>query len=424
MGTESLKASPAPAEQPRITEAEVRLALARTKSENSPLNPREAARRKVQGESDIGLLAMATELLPRDGKMLQKELEKEKKRSDVPFLIEAQKNALAVIGAYLAGLRQDLKANFAEQDFRVASRAYGKGIQKRIEEMLNQAQREGLVIITNGRLSNRVGYVSAWMNELKEMRNGPDLSPKQKQAILTIERFFQAVLNGDPLWGRVQKLVDARRPDSDAVQRGKGALKMLGVLAAAGMCLLSGFLDFKNKQISAYSLGWLALVGWSTGFFHGQSETVRHELAFVPTKEWENLAKKLGIQGKEGTDLIDFIQKAHRGKKGKKAMELLTKAKDLRSVDPKTYIPLLVGENPQGPEAEMATKLRSLSPQELYALCFHLTSIGDRTANDLIRDFAQHNVNSQTVAPQVRQLARRPSASAPSGTPPAHPPQG
>lgn len=413
----------APEQQERISESEVRAAFSRNRVENRPTNPRDAERQDAENDRDLSLMTMSVEMLPREGRIFQKELEKGKKKSEVPHLIEAQKRAQAVIGAYMQGLRQDLRAEFTEEDFRLSSRAYGKGIQRRIEAMLDQAQREGLVTLCNGRVANRVGYAAPWIEELKKMRSGPDLSEKQKQAIMKVERFFQMVLEGDPAWAQVQKVMSQKRPESLAVQRGKGALKMLGVLAMAGMALLSGLLDMKNKRISPYTLAWLGLTGWSVGFFKGQSETVRGQLAFVPTKEWENLVQKLAIKGKDGVEFINDIQKKHKGKNGPKLRELLKKGREQKRVDPTEYLKLLVGENLQGPDAQMEAKLKTLSPTELYALCVHLTSVTDRSANALIRDFTEHNVNSQTTAPDLKQLQSPPSASAPSGTPQVRPPQ-
>lgn len=375
--------------------------------------------------------------LPRNAKPLQRQLEKAKKACDNPELIRAEQEALYHVSFYLDQLQQDFRASFPEENFRLPSRNYGKGIQRRIEEMLDQAQREGLVTVYNGRVSNRVGYVAAWIEELDTMlegskdpttgkrKDGDILTPRQKQAIIRIKQFFQEVLNGDPVLAQAQKRMESqKRPESDAVRRGKGALKMLGVLAMAGMALISGLLDIKNKKISPYTLAWLGLTGWSVGFFKGQAETVRSQLAFVPTKEWENLAQKLAIKGQEGVNFIDFIQKAHKGKNGKKTLDLLKKGREQKKVNPKELIPLLVGENPQGPDAQMEAKLKTLSPMELYALCLNLTSVTDRDANALIRDFVQHNVNSETVTPDLKQLQSPPSASTLSGTPQANPPRG
>ncbi|MDD5041325.1 MAG: hypothetical protein PHX87_03575 [Candidatus Peribacteraceae bacterium] len=422
---ETQRESPAaPEQRERISENEVRQALTRNRAENRPGNPRDAERQDAENEGDLGLLAMSAEMLPRDGKMFQKQLEKEKKKSDRPHLIDRQKNAQAVIGAYMQGLKQDLRAGFTEEDFRQPSRAHGKSIQRKIEAMLDQAQREGLVTVWNGRVANRVGDAAAWIEELQQMRNGPDLSPKQKQAVMRVERFFQMVLEGDPVYAQTQRAMSQKRPDSLAVQRGKGALKMLGVLAMAGMTLLSGLLDMKNRRISPYTLAWLGLTGWSVGFFRGQAKVVRDQLAFVPTKEWENLCKTLNIKGQDGVDMIAFIQRAHKQKNGKKALELLKKGRQQKQVNPQEYVRVLLGENPQGPDALMAAKLKTLSPAQLYALCQNLTSVTDREANALIRDFVEHNVNSQTVAPDLKQLETPPSASALSGKPQTHPPQG
>ena len=413
----------APEQRERVTESEVKQALRRNTAENRPVHPRDAERREVENTRDLSLTTMAVEMLPREGRILQKELEKAKKKSEVPHLIESQKKAQAVVGAYLASLKQDLKENFPEEDFRAASRAHAKGIQRKIEAMLDQAQREGLVTVYNGRIANRVGYAAAWIEELKQMRSGPDLTPGQKQAIMRVERFFQTVLDGDPAWTQAYKIVHQKRPESDAVRRVKGALKMLGVLAAAGMAFISGILDMKNKQVSPYTLAWLGLTGWSVGFFKGQGETVRNQLAFVPTKDWETLCQKLALKGQNGVDFIAFIQRAHQSKKGKKALELLKKARPQARLNPQEYIPLLVGENPQGPDAQMEATLKTLSPAQLYTLCLHVTSVTDRTANALLRDFIQNNVNSQTTAGDLRQLQKPPSASTPSGTPPAGLPQ-
>ncbi|MDO8468300.1 MAG: hypothetical protein Q7S29_00895 [Candidatus Peribacter sp.] len=414
----------APEQQERISEAEVRSALSRNRVESRPTHPRDAERQDAENANDLAMTTMAVEMLPREGRILQKQLEKSKKKSEAPHLIEAQQQAQAVIGAYMKGLRDDLRSGFTEQDFRQPSRAYGKGIQRRIEAILDQAQREGLVTVWNGRVSNRVGYAAPWIEELKEMRSGPDLTEKQKQAVLKVERFFQMVLDGDPVWAQTQRIMNQKRPESLAVQRGKGALKMLGVLAIAGMALISGLLDMKNKKISPYTLAWLGLTGWSVGFFKGQAATVRGQLAFVPTKEWENLCQKLALRGKDGVEFINFIQKKHQGKNRAKLQELLKKGREQKKVDPKEYLKLLVGDKPQGPDALMEAKLKALSPQELYSLCLNLTSVTDREANALIRDFTEHNVNSQTTAPDLKQLQSPPSASTPSGTPQADPPQG
>ncbi|MDD5102859.1 MAG: hypothetical protein PHX93_00495 [Candidatus Peribacteraceae bacterium] len=411
----------APGQRERISESEVRQALRRNTAENRPTNPRDAERQDAENDRDLKLMTMAVEMLPREGRIFQKELEKAKKKSEKPHLIESQKRTQAVIGAYMQGLKQDLRAGFTEEEFRQSSRAHGKGIQRRIEAMLDQAQREGLVTVWNGRVANRVDYAAAWIEELQQMRNGPDLTPKQKQAVLQVERFFQLVLDGDPVWAHTQKIMSQRRPDSLAVQRGKGALKMLGVLALGGMALLSGLLDMKNKRVSPYTLAWLGLTGWSVGFFKGQAKIVRDQLSFVPTKEWENLCQKLVLKGKDGVTFIDDIQKKHKGKNGPKLRKLLKKGREQKRVDPKEYIKLLVGENPQGPDAQMEAKLKTLSPAELYTLCFNLAFVDDRTANALLRDFTEHNVNSQTVAPDLKQLQSPPSASVPSGTPQGHP---
>jgi len=412
-----------PEQRERIGESEVRQALARNTAENRARQPRHAEQQDVANARDLSLMTMAVEMLPREGRILQKELEKTKKKSEVPYLIEGQQKAQAVIGAYLASLRQDLRESFPEEDFSTASRAYAKGIQRKIEAMLTQAQREGLVTVFNGRISNRVGYAAVWIEELKKMRGGPDLTERQKRVIAEVEHFFQMVLDGDPQCARAYRVINAKRPESAATRRGKDALKMLGVLAAAGMALLSGFLDAKNKRISPYTLAWLGLTGWSVGLFTGQSETVRNQLKFVPTKEWETLSNKLSLKGQQGVDFITFIQSAHKTKNGKKAMELLKKGRQQQKVDTQEYIPLLVGENPQGEDAALEAKLKSLSPEQLYMLCAQVTSVKDRTANALLRDFMLQNVNSQTVAPDLKKLSEPPSSSAPSGTPPAHPPQ-
>ncbi|MFH1444633.1 MAG: hypothetical protein ABIG34_04595 [Candidatus Peregrinibacteria bacterium] len=413
----------APEQRERISESEVRQALTRNAAESRPSNPRDAERQDVANARDLGLMTMAIEMLPREGRILQKEFEKAKKKSEVPHLIEGQQRAQAVIGAYITTLRQDLRESFPEEEFSTPSRAYAKGIQRKIENMLNQAQRDGLVTVWNGRVANRVGYAAAWIKELKTMRSGPDLTERQKRDIAQVERFFQMVLDGDPAWTKAYNTVHTKRPESAAIRRGKGALKMLGVLAAAGMVLLSGFLDAKNKKLSPYTLAWLGLTGWAVGFFKGQSETVRNQLKFVPTKEWENLCKKISLKGQNGVDFITFIQRAHKTKNGKKALALLKKGREQGKVNPQEYIPLLVGEKPQGEDAALEAKLKSLSPEQLYLLCKHLTSVTDRTANALLRDFMLQNVNSQTVAPDLKQLSPPPSASTPSGTPPVRPPQ-
>lgn len=417
--------APAPEQRERITENDLRQALRRSPAENRPLQPRDAERQDAENARDLGMTTLAVEMLPREGRMLQKQWEKAQKKSTAPHLIESQKRAQAVIGASLQQVKQDLREAFTEEDFSTASRAYGKGIQRKIEAMIDQAQREGLVTVYNGRVCNRVGYAAAWIDQLKKIRSGPDLTAKQKQAVLRVEQFFQMALDGDPAWAKAHAIVNQKRPESDAVRRGKGALKMLGVLAAAGMTLLSGFLDMKNKRLSPYTLAWLGLTGWSVGFFKGQSETVRRQLDFVPTKDWENLCRHLAIKGQDGVDFITFIQRAHKTKNGKKALELLKKSRTKGAVNPQEYIPLLVGENPQGPDAAIAAKLKTLSPAQLYLLCRHLTAVTDRTANALLRDFTLHNVNSQTVSPDLTQLQQKtPSSSAPSGTPQGNPPQG
>lgn len=397
--------SPAPQERrERITDGEVRQALARNAAENRPASPRDVERRDAENSRDFDLFTLAVEMLPREGRLLQKELERSKKRSETPSLIDAQKRAEAVIGAYIQGLKQDLAEGFTETDFRMPSRAFGKNIQRRVQAMLDQAQRDGLVTVYNGRLANRVGYAGAWIKELQQMRASPGLTPKQKNAILAVERFFQDVLRGDSTFASILQARTRRRPDSPAVRNGKKALKMLGVLAMAGMALISGAIDVTRKQLSPYTLGWLGLTAWGAGFFKGQPAIVRDQLCFVPKKDWETLCQKLSLRGKEGVEFIDYIQKAYRKKNGKKAMELLANARESRSLSPAQYIPLLVGENPQGLDAQMETKLKTLTPQELYLLCRRLTLVSDRTANALLRDFIEHDVSSRTVAPDLKKL--------------------
>ncbi len=421
---ESSRESPAPSEQrERIADGDVRQALARNAAENRPSDAREAERRDAENSRDFDLLTMAVEMLPREGRILQKELEKIRKKSETPHLVERQKNVQAVIGAYMEGMRRNLKDHFLETNFSARSQAYAKDVLGKIGVIFDEAQRKGLVTVFGGRVCNRVAYATEWINRLTAMRSGADLTPRQKAMIQEVERFFQQILTSDPVHAQAQRTMSQKRPESAAVREGKNALKMLGVLAMAGMALLSGLLDIKNKKISPYTLAWLGLTGWGAGFFKGQSAIVRDQLAFVPSQEWENLCRQLAIKGQDGVDFIDFIQKKHRGKNGAKLLVLLKKGRQQKKVDTKEYIKLLVGETPQGPEALMEAKLKTLSPEQLYMLCSHLTSVTNKSANALIRDFIKNGVNSQTTAPEMQQL-KPPSASALSGTPPAGPPQG
>lgn len=417
---EAPRASQAPQERrERITDAEVRQALTRNTAENRPTDAREAERWNAGNNRDYDLLTMAVALLPREGRILQHELEKIRRKSEAPHLVERQKNVQAVIGAYMEGMHRNLKEHFLEPNFSARSQEHAKDVLGKISDIFNEAQRKGLVTVWGGRVCNRFGYAEEWIEKLTAMRSGADLTPRQKAMIQEVERFFQQVIASDPVPAQARRTMRQKRPESAAVREGKAALKMLGILAMAGMALISGLLDLKNKQISPYTLAWLGLTGWSAGFLRGQSAIVRDQLAFVPSQEWEHLCRQLSIRGQDGVDFIDFIQKKHKGKDGAKLRALLKKGQQQKKVDTKEYIKLLVGETPQGPEALMEAKLKTLSPEQLYALCLHLTSVTNARANALIRDFVQNGVNSRSVEPEMAALRKPPSASTPSGTPPS-----
>lgn len=422
----------------RVSEAELKLAFERNTPENIPRDPRLAERQVVENERDGQKLILATEMLPRDGKLLQKAWEKAKKKSeksDHPEMRDVwsrAQEAQAVIGSSIAELKEEVHASFLEEVFSPASRTHARKVRGRIESMLNQAQSKGLVTVLNGRVANRVGFASEWIRELRKLQLFPDLTARQKSVVARVERFFQGVLDGDPEYAAIQKQIDAfgNRPQSEAIRKGKGALRMLGVLAAGGMTLVAGLLDFKNGRLSPYTLAWLGLTGWGLGLYKGHAATVRKELAFVPEKEWEVICGKLDIKGKDGVAFIDEIQRRHRlnTRENREAMKKMLKADNAaKTLNREKYVALLfkvkgVGEL-QGDELSLAKRLLQLSSQELHVLCSNLTKVRDRTANALLRDFVERGVDSKSAAADMRKVTSDPSASIPSGTPPGNPPR-
>ena len=384
--------------------------------------------------------------LSRGGKSLQRRWEAEQKKAEKREkehdssekhspLIEMKRGAQAKVDQYLTALREEVKTAFAGEDLRPLSRSYGKSIAQKVDRMMEEAQKWGLVVEYGGRVCNRVGYASAWIATLTEdiehleslSKAHPGSNPFRKQidAMKNVRSFFQEVIKGEPEWAQVQEQLDtiAKRPQSEAMRKGKGALRMLGVLAAGGIALLGGLMDIKNGTLSVYTLAWFGLTGWGLGLFKGHAEVVRRQLAFVPDKDWESLCQSLGLTGQSGVEFITSLKLAHKQKSGKKAMEILNskETQKQRSLDPSTYIPLLVGKNPQGNDAFIAAKLKRLSSEQLYMLCSNITSVTDRTANALLCDFIEHDVNSRSAAADLTKLSPPPSASTPSGTPPADP---
>lgn len=427
----------APEGQERIGENEARAALRRNRAENLPKNPRDAERWQAGQTRDYDLYVSAVEQIPHSGQLLQKRLEQEEKKSRMPHLVQRQREVAAVIGAYLQNLKVDpLRESFsAHPDPKVNS--LFKGYLSRVDGMLNQAQREGLVIVYGGRLTNMVAYADTWIRELtnilegemdpvtRQRKNAAFLTPQQKQYLQKVRSFFQAVMDGDPAYAQVQRAIADKPPQSEAMRKGMGALKLLGIAAAAGMALLSGLLDIKNGRLSPYTLAWLGLTGWSLGYFKGRDAVVMQQLQFVRTAEWERLCKDLNLKGKAGGELLLTLHRAHQhGKKSQAIAKLLKDNRQQGALDRDAYIKILCGENPQGNDAQIAAKLKNVSPQQLFFLARSLYGVTDPTAFALLSGFVESNTNSQTVTPELTEVRRlnSPSASAPSGTPQGNPP--
>jgi hypothetical protein len=422
-----------------VTEEQIRRALQRTARENVPPNPREAERWQAENQRDAELLIAAVEMLPQDGRLLQQRLEHDQRKSSAPHLIEAQRRALVPIGIALQRLKEDpLRASFRPEDFGSLSVQHFQGVLREIDTMIDQAQREGLVTIVSGRLFNCVGHAADVVNRLTNIlagevdsitrrRKGALLTPQQRQYVEKVRAFFQRVLNGEPAYGQAKRVMRERPPQSEAVRKGIGALKMLGLLVVGGIALFGNVTSLIKRRVpDPYSLALLGLTAYLAGFFPGRERIIKQQLDFLMTPEWERLRITLDLKGQEGIKFIDFMRQAHQGTGAgaKKARELLQQGQRTRQVPKEEYIQSIVGENPQGDNAYAEAKLKKLTPSQLYLLGTALTSVTDPTALSLLRDVVEKNINTQTAAPDLRAaLARLPSASTHGGTPRGRPPR-
>lgn len=377
--------------------------------------------------------------LSHGGTGLQRYLDREIKKSKDPRLLETLKGKLAPIDRYIQYLRTDdpLRESFSsDPDPKVNS--LKKIYLNRVDSMLKQAQSEGLVMVYGGRLANRVAYADTWIRELddilegkmdpvtRQRKNAPFLTPQQRQYIQKVRALFQAVLDGDPACAKIQRSITEKPPQSEAMRKAGNAMKLLGLMAAAGMALLSGLLDIKNGRLSAYTLAWLGLTGWSLGYFKGRDAVVTQQLQFVRTPQWEKLCKDLGLKGKAGEELLSALHTAHRsGKKSQAIAKLLKENQQRGTLDRDAYIKILCGENPQGNDAELADKLKNINPQQLFFLARSLYGVTDPTALALLSGFVENGTNSESATAELTEARRAnpPSASAPSGTPPGNLPQ-
>jgi|GEM_PF-3046116 len=404
---ESQRESPAP---PEISDAEVHNALQRTERERVGTKPT---------ETEENLLIAAIEQLPREGRILQMHLKRQMKKNDAPQLIEAQRRALVPISFALQKLKTDpQREQFRSEELSATAKKYYRtNYLQQIDAMLDQSQREGLVAIWGGRLCNRIGYVGAWINQLTDMLEGPvdPISKKRQGSLLTqgqrdyvqkVLAFFEQVKNGDRQWAQEYDRIQAAiPPESNTVRKGKGAMRMLGLLAIGGFALTSTLLDLKDGRLSPYTMAWLGLTGYTSGLFTGHDRTVRNQLKFITTKEWEQLRNSLNIQGEQGTEFIRSFLRAHRGStaRGRKAREILKSGRQSGQVPKDEYIRAIVGENPQGQDAYMEKLLKNLTPSQLYLLGSSLSGVTDSTAKALLKDFVRYNIDSQSVTQDLKE---------------------
>lgn len=275
-----------------------------------------------------------------------------------------------------------------------------------IKGMLTQAGK-GIVMITGGRVCNRVGYAAGWMRELDKMLHSPLLrssateNPALKEHIgrvrgyiTEVHRFFKGVLDGDPAWTQAMQLLKPERKKSADIEQGKMAMKMLCILVALGMTLISGLIDIKNGKLSFYTIAWLGIAGYLGGAFKGRHAAIADQLKFMTNAKWE----ALGINGDTGARLTNRI------KSNSKSSGMLKQIKAGKAT-PEQYIQMLVGDDPQGEDALTAQKPREVAAKGTNTFIYmmeKILAVTDPTAKVLFKDFQKSGINSRTVAADAR----------------------
>ena len=394
--------------------------LLRSETENrEPVPTREGARSTVEGQTNRNQLATGLTANPGDNaeaqnaknRLVRKKCEALKKLG-APHLAEAARNAqLAINDTLILPLQQEWKRVFQPEQqtdgISVTTRTeYRNAFGNPIKSMLSGAS-EDIVMISGGRVCNRVGHAAGYMRELDIMLKDPLLkesitdNPQIKQQIrrtreyvISVRRFFKGVLDGDPVWRDTMKTLRPERKVSGAMRNGKMAMHMLALLGASGMALICGLIDIKNKKLSPYTLAWLGLAGYTSGAFRGRHATITEQLRFLPDAKWE----ALGITGEEGRRLIDRVNR--NTKKSRDARRKLLKGEST----PQQYIEMIMGKDPQGDDLATAKHLRTIAakgPEAFTYMVRSITGVTDRSAKILFKDMIGSGTNSGTVGAAI-----------------------
>ncbi|MDD5751460.1 MAG: hypothetical protein PHS73_02985 [Candidatus Peribacteraceae bacterium] len=394
--------------------------LRRTPQENrEPVETEETERAEADGLIQSRKFEQTLTIDPKDNaeaqnaknRLVRRNCEAFKKRGP-PHLAEAARDAqLTINDRIILPLQQEWRRVFLpEQPMDGMSpttrREYRTAFGDPLKKMLEHASTEA-VIIYGGRVCNRVGLAAGRMRELDHMLKDPLLresaiaNPQIRQhiravraSIINVRRFFKGLQDGDPAWRDTMQLIRPERRTSAAMEQGKMALKMLALLAASGMALLSGLIDIKNKKISPYTLAWLGIAGYTAGAFRGRHAAIVQQLDFLPKAEWE----ALGITGEDGVLLFDRIRR--KTKQAREARQKLLK----KEITPQQYIEALLGKNPQGNDARIAKKLMEIAakgPETFIYMVKCISGVTDRAAQTLWKDMARNGTNSKTAGAAI-----------------------
>lgn len=418
--------APSPAEEKEqpATQQEALKALQRKAREAlAPKKSRESERTETECSTDGRLFLQSLDLPPVSNadRLRQVELRKLAKKGDVPpHVLQRIETANHTINSYLAALKQDpLRESFRPENAGSGARASYRAHLVRIDRIIDDAQKAGLVMpLTQNKLAkpmNRVDEAYGWIQELQKMQseivgNTPG-TVNMRQYIQKVQNVFQGVLNGDRNFTAYFKhLTRVERKLSPAEEQAKDALRMVALLAAAGMALISGILDIKNGQLKPYTAAMVGIAALAAGIFEGRSTSAARILGFVQDSTWERLQARLGISGNRGNDIVKMILKSHTKKEATTLLQQL-RSRGLTADQERTakgkYIALITGENPEGADAELQKKLLALPRQDLLYLTDNLGRIrGNPTAEGILSFLIENGTTSQKVAAEARELVR------------------
>lgn len=199
-----------------------------------------------------------------------------------------------------------LESRLYSLGFSDANKDFLERMVRALQQPLGDKKKKVPTIVSqwNGRTTVWVGRLHEYVKKMQAM---VPRSQEQAQFIQEVISNMQSLIAQDPVTNarHMQRPRPSQRQKEITSGIGK-VMRMFGLMAASGLAMISGVIDVKNKQVSFPTVIYAGLAAWAAkpgAVWASREAREAHELKFLTTSGYENLAHRYNIRGRDWAEI-------------------------------------------------------------------------------------------------------------------------